>query len=120
SPGVKVVRKTPTMVLYMTMTEYGPLASAEARQAMCYAFPYVEVIQGAYAGYAKQPRGAVAAATRGVDPATFQYTTDLDKAKELLATAGVAEGTSLSLMVAGTTTVAELFQANLAEIGITL
>ncbi|HEX3304501.1 MAG TPA: ABC transporter substrate-binding protein, partial [Thermomicrobiales bacterium] len=120
NPDLKVDRKTTTEVVYMTMTEYGPLESAEARQAMCYAFPYAEVIQGAYAGYAKQPRGAVAEATRGFDPATFQYTTDLDKAKELLATAGVAEGTSLSLMVAGSTTIAELFQANLAEIGIKL
>jgi peptide/nickel transport system substrate-binding protein len=120
NPDLKVDRKTTTEVVYMTMTEYGPLESAEARQAMCYAFPYAEVIQGAYAGYAKQPRGAVAEATRGFDPATFPYTTDLDKAKELLATAGVAEGTSLSLMVAGSTTIAELFQANLAEIGIKL
>ncbi len=120
NPDLKVDRKTTTEVVYMTMTEYGPLESAEARQAMCYAFPYAEVIQGAYAGYAKQPRGAVAEATRGFDPATFQYTTDLEKAKELLATAGVAEGTSLSLMVAGSTTIAELFQANLAVIGIKL
>ena len=120
NPDLKVDRKTTTEVVYMTMTEYGPLESAEARQAMCYAFPYAEVIQGAYAGYAKQPHGAVAEATRGFDPATFQYTTDLAKAKELLATAGVAEGTSLKLMVAGSTTIAELFLANLAEIGITL
>jgi len=120
NPDLKVDRKTTTEVVYMTMTEYGPLESAEARQAMCYAFPYAEVIQGAYAGYAKQPHGAVAEATRGFDPATFQYTTDLARAKELLATAGVAEGTSLKLMVAGSTTIAELFLANLAEIGITL
>ena len=120
NPDLKVDRKTTTEVVYMTMTEYGPLESAAARQAMCYAFPYQEVILGAYAGYAKQPHGAVAEATRGFDPATFQYTTDLAKAKELLATAGVAEGTKLTLMVSGTTTISELFQANLAEIGITL
>jgi peptide/nickel transport system substrate-binding protein len=120
NPKLTVDRHTTTEVVYMTMTEHGPLESAAARQAMCYAFPYAEVLQGVYAGYAKQPRGAVAAATRGFDPDTFQYTTDLAKAKDLLGTAGVAEGTKLSLMVAGTTTVAELFQANLAEIGITL
>ena len=88
NPDLKVDRKTTTEVVYMTMTEYGPLESAEARQAMCYAFPYAEVIQGAYPGMAKQPHGAVAETTRGFDPATFQYTTDLAKAKELLARPG--------------------------------
>jgi peptide/nickel transport system substrate-binding protein len=120
NPDLKIDRQTTTEVVYMTMTEYGPLASAEARQAMCYAFPYAEVIQGAYAGYAQQPQGAVARKTRGFDPDTFQYTTDLAKATELLTAAGIAEGTTLTLMVAGSTTIAELFQANLAEIGITL
>lgn len=120
NPDLKVDRNTSTEVVYMTLTEYGPLASVEARQAMCYAFPYEEVLQGVYAGYAKQPRGAVAEKTRGFDPDTFQYTTDLAKAKELLTTAGVEAGTKLVCMLSGTTTVPELFQANLAEIGIEL
>jgi peptide/nickel transport system substrate-binding protein len=121
NPDLKVDRNTSTEVVYMTLTEAGPLASAEARQAMCYAFPYDEVIQGAYAGFARQPRGPVAEKTRGFDPATFQYTTDLARAQELFTAAGVTEGTELRLMqIAGTTTVAELFQANLAEIGIML
>lgn len=123
NPDLRVDRQTSTEVVYYAMTEFGPLASIEARQAMCYAFPYQEVLQGAMAGYAKQPRGAVPAKARGFAPETFQYTTDLVKAKELLTAAGVAEGTELTLMPgsgATSTTIATLFQANLAELGITL
>ena len=123
NPDLRVDGETSTEVVYYAMTEYGPLASVEARQAMCYAFPYQEVIEGVYEGYATQPRGAVAEKVRGFDEGTFQYTTDLAKAKALLATAGVAEGTELTLMTGeGATSVAigTLFQANLAEIGIAL
>ena len=81
------------------MTDYGPLASKEARQALSYAFPYEDVIQGFYEGYAVQPRGLVAPTVNGYDPDTVQYTTDLVKAKELLTAAGVADGTEITLLI---------------------
>jgi peptide/nickel transport system substrate-binding protein len=121
NPTLRVDRQTSTEVVYYTLTEGGLLATPEARQAMCFAFPYEEVIQGFYAGYAQQPRGPVAQATRGFDAATFQYTTDLARAQELFAAAGITEGTTITLMQqSGVTTVSELFQASLAEIGIDL
>lgn len=110
-------------VVYLPMTESGPLASKEARQALSYAFPYQEVIDGFYEGKATQPRGFVAQTINGYNPDTFQYTTDLAKARELLETAGVAEGTELTIMITNTASnnlVATLFQTNLAEIGISL
>jgi peptide/nickel transport system substrate-binding protein len=123
-PNLVVLSNTSTQVVYFAMTVAGPLASPEARQGMCYAFPYQEVIDGVYRGNANQAHGAVAEAIRGYDPATFQYTTDLAKAKELLTAAGVAEGTELTVTfetgVAPATVAAQLFQANLAQIGITL
>ena len=98
--------------------------SREARQALCYAFPYDEVIEGIYKGYGKRAVGPVAEICRGFAPRTFQYQTDLAKAKDLLAQAGVAEGTELTLMMdagdAADASTVQLFQANLAEIGITL
>ncbi len=117
-------RSYSTQVNYLMLTEAGPLASAEARQAMCYAFPYDEVIESVYKGYAKRAIGPVAELCRGFAPDTFQYTTDLAKAKELFDAAGVAEGSELVLMqesgdeMLKTTT--QLLQANLAEIGIVL
>ena len=109
---------------YLMMAVAGPLATPAARRAMCYAFPYREVIDGVYRGYGKQAIGAVAELCRGFDPATFVYSTDLEQAKALLAEAGIAEGTQLSLLQeAGDENVKSanvLFQANLAQIGIEL
>ena len=59
---------------------------------------------------------------RGFAPGAFQYATDLAKARTLFAQAGVAEGTELRLMrpMEGDQAPAQLFQANLAQIGMTL
>ena len=111
-----------TEVEYYTMTVAGPLATPEARQAMCYAFPYQDVIDGVYKGLATQTPTLVAPKVRGYADGIEVFSTDLDKAKELLTAAGVEEGTVLTIMMAAgsESTAAELFQANLAKIGITL
>jgi peptide/nickel transport system substrate-binding protein len=109
---------------YLILTEAGPLATPEARQAMCWAFPYEEVIEGVFKGYGKRAIGGVAELVAGFDPETFQYSTDLDKARELLATAKVPEGTELVLtMETGYEDVkaaVQLVQQNLAQLGINL
>ena len=121
-PHIRVDAQTSSEVEYFILTEAGPLASPEARQAMCWAFPYDEVIEGVFRGYAKQAVGPVAEKVRGFAPQTFQYTTDLDRAKALFAEAGVAEGTALRLMqpMEGDQAPAQLLQANLARTGIQL
>ena len=121
-PNLNVVLSDSTEVGYLIMAVGGPLASREARQAMCYAYPYNEVIEGIYLGHATRANSPVAASVLGYQEDGFFFETDLAKAKELLAAAGVPEGTEL---VASTTVNSdarhlELFQANLAEIGITL
>ena len=68
-------------VRYIAMTVAGPLASPEARQALCWAFPYDEVIAGVYEGYAKRAIGPIAELCRGFDPNTFVYETDLERAR---------------------------------------
>jgi peptide/nickel transport system substrate-binding protein len=122
NPDLKVDRRTTTEVEYFIMTVAGPLETPEARQAMCYAFPYQEVVEGVYLGYAKQARGPVAEHLRGFSPETFQYTTDLDKARELFAAAGVAEGTEITLMqrTGADPAFAQLLQANLQQLGMQL
>jgi peptide/nickel transport system substrate-binding protein len=119
-----------TLSQYVTRSDYfafgmsEPLLSVEARQALCYAFPYQEVVDGVFLGRARQSRGGVPQVIYGHNPETFQYTTDLDRARELLATAGVPEGTNLTLVLEPgneqTIVAAQLFQASLAEIGINL
>ena len=79
---------------FQIMTVSGPLASPEARQAMCYAYP-----SGSHrrrpTGYARRANSPVAPEVLGYPEDAFFYETDLAKAKELLDAAGVAEGTEL-------------------------
>ncbi len=124
NPELRVDRDYTTSDGYIIMTVAGPLESVAARQAMCWAFPYDDVVDGIYQGYAKKGSGPLAELCRGYDPATFVYSTDLDKARSLLAEAGVTEGTTVSMMLIGSDEaakqMAQLYAANLAMIGITL
>jgi peptide/nickel transport system substrate-binding protein len=124
NPDLFIDRSYSAEVDYLILTVAGALTTPEARQAMCWAFPYDEVIEGVFRGYGKRAIGGVSELVAGFDPETFQYATDLDKARELLAAAGVAEGTEITLtMETGYEDVksaVQLFQANLAEIGINL
>jgi peptide/nickel transport system substrate-binding protein len=121
---VRVDRQFTLAVSYVAMTVAGPLRSPEARQALCWAFPYDDVIEGIYAGFAKRAVGPVAELTRGFNPDTFAYSTDLERARALLQQAGVTEGTTLTYALpAGNSeaaTLPELFAANLAAIGVGL
>lgn len=97
--------------------------SKEARQGLCYAFPYQEVVDGAYKGRLIRT-GPIPTTVNGYDPDVFLYQTDLDKAKQLLTTGGVNEGDSLEFMIVAESeidkTIAQLFQASLGQIGINL
>ncbi len=106
------------------MTVAGPLASPQARQALCWAFPYDEVIEGVYEGYAKRAVGPVAELCHGFDPDTFVYETDLERARALLQEAEVAPGTTLSMPLPPGNpegpSIAELFRTNLETVGLRL
>jgi peptide/nickel transport system substrate-binding protein len=121
NPNLTLHTSPSTRVDYFIMAVAKELATPTARQALCYAYPYKEVIDGLYLGYATQPRGGVAASCHGYDPNTFQYATDLNQAQNLLTQAGVKPGTKFSLALEpGNETfksAAQLFQANLQSIG---
>jgi peptide/nickel transport system substrate-binding protein len=122
NPALNVNLGDSTEVNFLIMTVGGALESPEARQAMCYAYPYQEALEGLFSGYARRANSPVAPEVLGYPEDAFFFETDLAKAKELLTAADVPEGTEL---VAATTTNSdtaylEIFQANLSEIGITL
>src|SRR5215203_380840 len=121
---LRVDRRFTLAVSYVAMTVAGPLRSPEARQALCWAFPYDNVIEGVFEGFAKRAVGPVAELCRGFNPDTFVYSTDLDRARALLQRAGVGEGTTLSYALppgnSEAATIPQLFQANLAAIGVQL
>jgi peptide/nickel transport system substrate-binding protein len=97
--------------------------SKEARQGFSYAFPYDDVMNGVYSGLLVRS-GPIPSTVKGADPDVFIYQTDLAKAKELILSAGFKEGDSFEYMFstgsANTKSVAELFQANVAEMGFQL
>jgi peptide/nickel transport system substrate-binding protein len=124
NPDLQVKRNYSTEVDYFILTEAGSLKTPEARQAMCWAFPYDEVVNGVYKGYGKRAVGPVAELCHGFDPDTFTYTTDLAKAKALFGQAGVADGTTITLVQEegeeNVKATVQLFQNNLSQIGIHL
>jgi peptide/nickel transport system substrate-binding protein len=111
-------------VVYIMLTPSGPLESASARQAICYAFPYQDVVTGVYEGFAKRAIGPCAELCKGFDPATFAYDTDLDQANKLLNEAGIPPETILKMLVPVSSpwagTIAELLRANLEQLGLKL
>ena len=97
--------------------------SLEARQGLAWAFPYDEVVQGVYKDTVKRT-GPISDNIQGYDPEAFLFTTDLEKAGALLETAGLVNGDSITILIdsesVNSRSISELFQANLAEIGVTL
>ncbi|MET0969729.1 MAG: ABC transporter substrate-binding protein [Tardiphaga sp.] len=101
-----------------------PFDNVKVRQAVAYAVPYQKIMDVVFYGAAKPLYGA---ASNKVDstawPCPTGYTTDLAKAKALLAEAGLADGfeTVISLDI-GQGTISEpiavLMQENLAAIGV--
>jgi peptide/nickel transport system substrate-binding protein len=124
NPDIDILSQFVTRNEYLAMTVSGPLETPQARRAMNYAWPWTEVLEGVYGGESRQPRGPIPPEIQGHDPDTFQYVTDLEMARELLAEAGVPEGTQLVIaMQSGSDqskAAAQLFQINLAELGIDL
>ncbi|WP_029004950.1 ABC transporter substrate-binding protein [Azorhizobium doebereinerae] len=115
----------PNCLWYIALnTAKPPFDNVKLRQAVAWALPYQQIQDNAFFGRAKPMYGASSATpAEPVWPQPFPFTTDLDKAKALLAEAGFPNGldTTLSLDV-GTATVGEptalLIQENLAKIGI--
>lgn len=81
---------------YIMLGDYGALAKPEARQAMNYVFPYDDFLKSVQKDTLERANGVFPDLLKTHDPSVFQYTTDLDKAKQLFAQAGVAPGTELT------------------------
>src|ERR671911_268406 len=122
NPDLQVVEYPTTAVSWVIMNAPRLLAK-EVRQGLSYAFPYDDVINVVFKGLMKRS-GPIADSVRGYDPDVFLYQTDLDKAKELILAGGFKEGDVFEYMVDANEetdqTVAQLFQANLQQMGFNL
>jgi len=111
-------------LLYIDMlTTKPPFDNPKVRQAVAYAIPYEDILQTALHGRGNGMFGGPGDPTTTDWPQPSPYTTDLDKAKALLAEAGYPDGfeTTLSYDVSTATTrepIALLVQDSLKKIGI--
>jgi peptide/nickel transport system substrate-binding protein len=108
----------------LVMTDAGPLAKPAAREALGYAFDYNGLIKGLLKGYGRQAQGPLPRTLQGHNKALPMYHTDLAKARALLAKAGVAKGTKMTVWFENgdevKRDVALVLQAQLSQLGIQL
>jgi peptide/nickel transport system substrate-binding protein len=107
---------------YIILGEYGPLATAAARQAMNYLFPYDTFLDATAKGTMERADGVLPDQMLAHDPDVFAYPTDVAKAGQLLTAAGVARGTVLTFEYAAGfgKQVGLALQAQLAQVGLKL
>jgi len=110
--------------LWVGMNMENPkLQDINVRQAIRYAIDVPGIITAAFEGSGERARAVVSSQMPvGFWPDAPLYEQDLDKAKEYMATSGV-QGLELEVAIGSVSTyeiAAEIVQANLAEIGITV
>jgi len=112
-------------MLGLLNTQKPPLDNKLVRQALSYSFPYAQFIESVMEGRATQAHGPVPAGMWGQSDDLFQYSHDLDKAKELLAEAGYPDGGFDLLYTFATGDLdeqqaGEVWKSELAKLGINL
>jgi peptide/nickel transport system substrate-binding protein len=121
NPALNVVEYPSTAVSWAILN--AKLLNTAARQGFSYAFPYDDVVNSVFKGLMKR-NGPIADTVRGWDKNVFLYKTDLDKAKDLIIKGGFKEGDSFQYMCDANDqreqTVAQLFQANVQQMGFQL
>ena len=123
-PGIVVVDlPTLNVVWYLPVFTSPIMNDIHLRKALSWAFPYEEAVEIAGMG-SIQLQGPMPSATAGHSDDLLVYHTDLDKASEELAAAGHAPGELTLTLVHYTLDrnrqVFEVFQRNLAQIGVRL
>lgn len=122
-----VVTNAPSFNLYYLVfnTVEGPTADKKVRQALSYGFDYGTWVNDIMRGKAVQARGPIPSTFIGFNPDLPQYTYDPEKARALLAEAGYPDG-GFTIPYTYETgyfwkrPLGELFQANMADLGITV
>jgi peptide/nickel transport system substrate-binding protein len=121
-PDSKITVAGALQYMWMGMnTEHPKLQDIRVRQAIQHAIDVESIIQGAYSGTAEHSYGIVCPGLPGKrSESTFSY--DPEKASELLSAAGVS-GLELELKTLNQqerVLAAQIIQANLADVGITV
>lgn len=97
---------------------------AQVREALAWAFPYTEVQEDVNQGLIKPASGPCTPTTLGYPKDGFIYTTDLEKAQQLLDESGFDTSEELEIWITAGSALerssSQLYQANLQQIGLNL
>jgi len=118
-----VMSDTPTYtVQYVAFATDGPLADPRARQAISHCFDHDAYISEVALGTVDKPTSVFPSLMQGMDDENRLLPFDMDRARALLAEAGIAEGTELTMAYySGFGDIeGQLLQAWLSEVGINL
>ena len=121
----EVKSETFNNVIMFINTAVEPGSNADFRRALAYAFPYEATVRDVMNGNAVQSVGTVPAGLWGHSDDIFQYTMDMDKAKEYLEKSGVdpkARKLTVTYMTGDDVyaSALQLYQVNLRQLGIDL
>ena len=121
--GAKLIEAQSTRYAWLTINMNSPLLSdIRVRQAIQYAYDGDTVLQGAYDGLTVRAAGVVQPGTSFAREKNHIATRDVEKAKTLLAEAGIKD-LKLNLVAltdSTTQTIAQIIQSSLGEAGITV
>lgn len=121
--GATIIESQSTRYAWLTINMNSPLLTdIRVRQAIQYAYDGDAVLPGAYDGLTGRAAGVVQPGTNFAREKNKIATRDVEKAKALLADAGVS-GLSLKLVAltdSTTQSIAQIIQASLGEAGITV
>jgi len=122
-PNVKVYDIEYTRLFYLAMNnKIPPFDNVKVRQAISYAIPYETIIEESLYGYARKATSPIPIGMPTHTDEHWDYDTDLDKAKALLAEAGYGGGFDVELAVRLSipweVDAAVWIQSNLAQIGV--
>jgi peptide/nickel transport system substrate-binding protein len=89
SAGFAVVSQPSTFFDYLALaSNTGPLSNVDVRQAIANAIPYDEIVKSIYFGRAVRAYSNVQTSSAAYTQAWNMYSTDMDKAKQLMTQAG--------------------------------
>ena len=123
-PNIKILSAPSTNILFIGMNfDIKPFGNKNLRYALSYAFPYDDIIPSLYQGEAQPLNGPIPTTVPGA-LSSRPYTTDLEKAKQYLAKAGLNSGLELTLTYEvgypQHKQIGILFAENLKKIGVNL
>lgn len=88
---------TPNAIKYFTTLDHPALENKLVRQALAFAVPHDQIIEGIYGGRAVRALSFVNPNDPSFEPVLERYSFDLDRARELIAESGVATPFDLQL-----------------------